>query len=572
MSDGTTTGEGPSILGGRYELSEMLGHGGMAEVRKAHDLRLDRTVAIKMLRPDLARDPSFQARFRREAQSAASLNAPSVVAVYDTGEDTLDGARVPYIVMEYVEGQTLRDLLRSGQRLLPNRALEIADGVLLALDYSHRHGIIHRDVKPANVMLTNAGQVKVMDFGIARAIADSGATITQTSNVLGTAQYLSPEQARGEVVDARSDVYSAGCLLYELLANRPPFQGESPVAVAYQHVRENPTPPSSVNSDITPGMDAIVMKALAKNPDNRYQSAAEMRNDVQRALEGATVAAPPVLAEPVTQPLHAITEPQDESGERKVGAYIALTLGVLIVLGILGFAAWALLGGGGNKVRVPDVRGSTLVEAQATLEGDNLVLGEVTPQPSSERRNTVLAQNPTPETELEEGSTVDLTVSSGPEQVVVPPLIGLTQDQAIGRLQGVSLVVGAIDTQDSDQPAGTVIGSDPVEGKQIDAGSAVDLVVSTGEVAVPGVVGKSEGEARATLISEGFEVVVLPQETDQAAAGTVINQIPAAGSTARRGTVVTITVATAPPTPSPSDSTTKRPPGQTKSPGPPSSP
>lgn len=213
MSDQTTSGGGQNMLGDRYELGELLGHGGMAEVRRAQDTRLNRTVAIKMLRTDLARDASFQARFRREAQSAASLNAPSVVAVYDTGEDMLDGARVPYIVMEYVEGQTLRELLRSGQRLLPTRALEIIDGVLVALDYSHRHGIIHRDVKPANVMLSNNGQVKVMDFGIARAVADSGATMTQTANVLGTAQYLSPEQARGEVVDARSDVYSAGCLL-----------------------------------------------------------------------------------------------------------------------------------------------------------------------------------------------------------------------------------------------------------------------------------------------------------------------------------------------------------------------
>jgi beta-lactam-binding protein with PASTA domain/tRNA A-37 threonylcarbamoyl transferase component Bud32 len=553
------------MLGGRYELSELLGHGGMAEVRKAHDARLDRTVAIKMLRPDLARDPSFQARFRREAQSAAALNAPSVVAVYDTGEDTLDGARVPYIVMEYVEGQTLRDLLRSGQRLLPNRALEIADGVLVALDYSHRHGIIHRDVKPANVMLTQNGQVKVMDFGIARAVADSGATITQTSNVLGTAQYLSPEQARGEVVDARSDVYSAGCLLYELLASRPPFQGESPVAVAYQHVRENPAPPSSLNPDVTPDMDAIVMKALAKNPDNRYQTAAEMRGDVQRALQGTSVTAPVFLAEPATQPMHAITEPENEKSKSKKGAYIALALGVLLVLGLLGFAAWALLGGGGNKVLVPDVRGEPLAEAKADIEAINLVVGEVTTQPSDEKKNTVIAQNPTPETELEEGETVDLTVSSGPAQVIVPQLIGLTQDQAIARLQEEGLVVGRIIQQNSDQPAGTVIGSDPVEGKQVNEGSSVDLIVSTGEVEIPNVVGKTESEARAILGNEGFEVSVLTEETDEADAGTVISQVPAAGSTAQRGTVVTITVATAPPTPT--DTASETPPGQEKSPG-----
>jgi len=232
------------VLGSRYLVGETIGQGGMATVYQGRDLRLGRTVAIKMLRPDLARDPAFHSRFRREAQAAAGLNAPSVVAVYDTGEDEVNGATVPYIVMELVPGQTIRDLLRSGQKLMPRRSLEIVDGVLAALDYSHRNGIIHRDVKPANVMLTPDGQVKVMDFGIARAVADSASTITQTAAVLGTAQYLSPEQAQGGAVDARSDVYSAGCLLYELLSGRPPFVGDSAVAVAYQHVREMPPPPS----------------------------------------------------------------------------------------------------------------------------------------------------------------------------------------------------------------------------------------------------------------------------------------------------------------------------------------
>jgi serine/threonine-protein kinase len=554
MSDDTIS-QGPQTLGGRYQLAEMLGHGGMAEVRKAQDTRLDRAVAIKMLRPDLARDATFQARFRREAQSAASLNAPSVVAVYDTGEDTVEGARVPYIVMEYVEGQTLRDLLRNGERLLPTRALEITDGVLAALDYSHRNGIIHRDVKPANVMLDSSGQVKVMDFGIARAVADSGATMTQTANVLGTAQYLSPEQARGEVVDARSDLYSTGCLLYELLANRPPFQGESPVAVAYQHVRENPIPPSTINPDVTPDMDAIVMKALAKNPDNRYQTAAEMRSDIQRALQGGTVAAPPVLAEPMTQPIHAINE-DEEPNKRKTAAYIALIVGVVLVLALLAWAAWALFGGGAKSVRIDDVTGKPLAEAIQIIEDQGLVVGDRTPQPSEEKKNTVLAQNPPANTEVEEGSTVDLTFSSGPEQVTVPELRGLPQSEAIDRLQTAGLQVGEITSENSDQPAGTVLSSNPEEGRQVDKGDAVDLVISTGEVEVPKVVGKTESEARAILTSEGFEADVLYEETDQATAGTVISQIPAAGSTASRGTVVTITVATEPPTPTPTETTT----------------
>ncbi|HUW17476.1 MAG TPA: Stk1 family PASTA domain-containing Ser/Thr kinase, partial [Actinomycetes bacterium] len=437
MNDGSDTPGGPAqrTLGDRYQLGEVLGQGGMAEVRKGLDTRLNRPVAVKMLRSDLARDHVFQSRFRREAQSAASLNAPSIVAVYDTGEDTLDGARVPYIVMEYVEGQTLRDLLRSGQRLLPSRALEIMDGVLAALDYSHRHGIVHRDVKPANVMLTPAGQVKVMDFGIARAVEDSAATMTQTANVLGTAQYLSPEQARGETVDARSDIYSAGCLLYELLTGRPPFQGESPVAVAYQHVREMPIAPSVQTADIDAGVDAIVMKALAKNPENRYQSAAEMRDDIRRSELGTTVAAPPVMAELVTQPIAAIAAaPARDDSKRRTGTYVALGLAAVAVLALFGFAAWALFGGSGNKVRVPDVRQLPLAEATQLLEEKGLIVGQITPQANEADKDTVLAQNPLPQAELEEGGAVDLTVSSGPEQVEVPTLVGLSQGDAITAL------------------------------------------------------------------------------------------------------------------------------------------
>ena len=283
----------PRLLGGRYELDGVVGRGGMAEVYRARDIRLDRIVAIKTLRADLARDQIFQARFRREAQSAASLNHPSIVAVYDTGEDMTSGIPVPYIVMEYVDGRTVRDLLQEGHRLLPERSLEIIDGVLRALDYSHQAGIVHRDIKPGNVMVTRNGDIKVMDFGIARAMSDAQATMTQTAQVIGTAQYLSPEQARGERVDSRSDLYSTGCLLYELLTGRPPFTGDSPVAIAYQHVRENPVPPSRVDPDVPPWADAIVLKAMAKSPADRYQTAGDMRADLQRAASGMPVAAAP---------------------------------------------------------------------------------------------------------------------------------------------------------------------------------------------------------------------------------------------------------------------------------------
>src|SRR4051795_3055877 len=309
----------PQVLGERYEIGGVLGRGGMAEVHRGRDLRLGREVAVKVLRSDLARAPSFQVRFRREAQASASLNHPAIVAVYDTGEDRTATGATPYIVMEYVEGETLRDVLRRQGRLSPERAMELAADICGALDFSHRNGIVHRDVKPGNVMITPQGTVKVMDFGIARAVSDSAATMISPAAVIGTAQPLSvpasratmpstaavtgpaqclpPEQARGEGVDARSDVYSAGCLLYELVTGTPPFTGDSPVAVAYQHVREDPRTPSSINPEIPPELDAILLKAMSKNPANRYQSAADMRNDRLRALAGQRVEATPVMGE-----------------------------------------------------------------------------------------------------------------------------------------------------------------------------------------------------------------------------------------------------------------------------------
>ncbi|MFD9204113.1 Stk1 family PASTA domain-containing Ser/Thr kinase, partial [Streptomyces anthocyanicus] len=379
--------EEPRRLGGRYELGHVLGRGGMAEVHLAHDTRLGRTVAVKTLRADLARDPSFQARFRREAQSAASLNHPAIVAVYDTGEDYIEGISIPYIVMEYVDGSTLRELLHSGRKLLPERTLEMTIGILQALEYSHRAGIVHRDIKPANVMLTRNGQVKVMDFGIARAMGDSGMTMTQTAAVIGTAQYLSPEQAKGEPVDARSDLYSAGCLLYELLTVRPPFIGDSPVAVAYQHVREEPQPPSVFDPEITPEMDAIVLKALTKDPDYRYQSADEMRMDIEACLDGQPVAATAAMGSvgyggyPDDQPTTALRSsdgqhttmlpPQnpddgafgydDRAGRRRqqkknnTSTILLVVAGVLVLIGAILIGKFAFSGNGGqdNLVDTP---------------------------------------------------------------------------------------------------------------------------------------------------------------------------------------------------------------------------
>ncbi|AQA24407.1 phosphotransferase enzyme family protein [Rhodococcus sp. MTM3W5.2] len=285
----------PRKLSSRYELGEILGFGGMSEVHLARDMRLSRDVAIKVLRADLARDPTFYLRFRREAQNAAALNHPAIVAVYDTGEAETDGGPLPYIVMEYVDGDTLRDIVRTEGPMQARRAMEVIADVCAALDFSHRNGIVHRDIKPANIMINRAGAVKVMDFGIARAISDASSPMTQTSAVIGTAQYLSPEQARGEQVDARSDVYSLGCVLFEILTGEPPFKGDSPVAVAYQHVREDPALPSSVNPNVPRELDSVILKAMSKNPANRYQSAADMRSDLVRVLGGQRPGAPMVM-------------------------------------------------------------------------------------------------------------------------------------------------------------------------------------------------------------------------------------------------------------------------------------
>jgi len=568
-------------LGERYELGGTLGRGGMAEVHEGTDLRLGRRVAIKILRPDLAKDPSFQKRFRREAQSAAALNHPNIVAVYDTGEDTLgdgpEAARVPYIVMELVDGMTLRQLLASGRRLLPERALEITSGVLAALDYSHRHGIVHRDIKPANVMLTQQGDVKVMDFGIARALADSARTMTQGSAVLGTAQYLSPEQARGEVVDARSDLYSTGCLLYELLTSRPPFIGDSPVSVAYQHVSEPPTAPSTIDPGVPRDIDPLVLTALAKSPDDRYQTAAAMRADVDRAIAGLPVAAPmpasvlPSSALDQTARLAPVSAAGAASVTRpanKTGRWVALTLGVIAVIVAMLFVGRAVFGSSeSQKVAVPNLTGLTVAQAQISLSNVGLTLGQQTPAQSDKPKDTIIAQQPSVGEQLEKGQAVNVTVSLGQAAVPVPNLIDLTdQDAARTALTAVNLTLGKVTMKDSDKPEGFVIGQDPVAGVQVAAGSPVNIVVSSGNAKVPNVVNESEAQAKSDIVNAGFQPNVITQEDGTVAAGTVLAQTPKGGTSAKKGTSVTITVATAPPTPTPTPTPTATTPTPTASP------
>jgi len=571
----------PAQLGGRYEIGELLGRGGMAEVHLGRDTRLGRTVAVKMLRPDLARDPSFQARFRREAHSAASLNHPAIVAVYDTGEDEFAGNPVPYIVMEYVEGSTLRELLASGNRLVPERAMEITDGVLAALAYSHQQGIVHRDIKPANVMLTRSGDVKVMDFGIARAVADSGATMTQTSAVIGTAQYLSPEQARGEKVDARSDIYSTGCLLYELLTGRPPFVGDSPVSVAYQHVREEPAPPSQVDPDLPRNADAIVLKALTKAREHRYQTADEMRRDIAAAQAGRTVVPPAVpmdatqamgrtdvLPGTATYPAAPPPDRDDRKGGRAFGyALLGLAVIAVFVLAAL-FGRELFSGGGGETVRVPDVTGLTVQQARDELQAVNLDVGEVTEEEDEQvPEGNIIDQTPESQTEVEEGDTVDVTVSAGVAETTVPQIVGLSLDEASQALRDANLKVGDTTPVPSKDPQGTVRRVEPGEGETVPEGSTVDIRYASGQNRVPDVTGLPGDQAAAEIEDAGFQPSERTEQTDQADPGTVVSQSPGAGEARRLGSTVTYTVAEAPPTPTETPTPTPTPtPTDTSSP------
>ncbi|MEV0300588.1 Stk1 family PASTA domain-containing Ser/Thr kinase [Streptomyces prasinus] len=575
--------EEPRRLGGRYELGHVLGRGGMAEVYLAHDTRLGRTVAVKTLRADLARDPSFQARFRREAQSAASLNHPAIVAVYDTGEDYIDGVSIPYIVMEYVDGSTLRELLHSGRKLLPERTLEMTIGILQALEYSHRAGIVHRDIKPANVMLTRNGQVKVMDFGIARAMGDSGMTMTQTSAVIGTAQYLSPEQAKGEQVDARSDLYSTGCLLYELLTVRPPFVGDSPVAVAYQHVREEPQAPSVFDPEVTPEIDAITLKALVKDPDYRYQSADEMRADIEAYLDGQPVAATAAMGAagyggyPDGQPTTALRSDSgaatsmlppmnpddggygydDRPGRRRqqkknnTSTILLVAAGVLVLIGAILIGRWAFSGDGGvgnDTIETPNFIGLTKDAANKQATNVDLLL-EFTEKPCEKQaKGNICDQDPKPDTDVKKGSTIDLVVSTGAPKVEVPDVKGLSFADAEKSLKEKGFETEKKSQESSDTPD-TVLSQDPAGGTTREKGTTITLTVAreASQVTVPNLLGSTPDAAKTLLESKGLVLGAQTEEESTAQAeGTIFEQSLSPGTDVDRGSTVTIKIAKAP--------------------------
>ena len=557
------------LLGGRYQVGELLGYGGMAEVHRGRDLRLGRDVAIKMLRSDLARDATFQMRFEREAQNAASLNHPAIVSVYDTGEERgPTGEVLPYIVMEFVNGRTLKEILGVEGRLMPRRALEITADICAALEYSHRHSIIHRDIKPGNVMLTQTGQVKVMDFGIARALASGASTMTQTSAVIGTAQYLSPEQARGEAVDARSDVYATGCVLFELLTGAPPFVGDNPVSVAYQHVREDARPPSSDNPDVPPDVDAVVLKALAKNPINRYQSAAEMRADLLRAATGRPVLATPVMQrDDMTQMVYPAAATQVMGGaprptgtmarvgdarRRRTSTWVLVALALIGILAVLAVGLGLYLTSKSHTVAVPDVVGKTEIQAKQILTGQSLVPERQEVANTTCKKNYVTRTDPAEGTKVDQNSTVRYFVCVGPAPVSVPAVVGKQYDDARKALEAEGFKVADPVYQDSDSTPGTVLKQDPDGNAKALPGATVTLTVAkSAKTTVPNVVGLSSDDAQAKITGKNLNVVVKdsPDATaDQV--GKVVRQSPGAGQQVKPGTAVTIYVGVAQPTPS----------------------
>ncbi len=548
----------PELLSGRYELGEILGFGGMSEVHLARDTRLHRDVAVKVLRADLARDPSFYLRFRREAQNAAALNHPAIVAVYDTGEAETTAGPLPYIVMEYVEGVTLRDIVHNDGPMPPKRAIEVIADACQALNFSHNHGIIHRDVKPANIMISKTGAVKVMDFGIARALAETH-SVTQTAAVIGTAQYLSPEQARGESVDARSDVYSLGCVLYEILTGEPPFVGDSPVAVAYQHVREDPVPPSERHLGIPAELDAVVLKALAKNPDNRYQSAAEMRADLVRVHNGESPEAPKVLTDAERTSMlsapstyredHTSQLPQqadyDGDHSRRSVARWLIAVAVLGVLTVVVTIAINVFGGSTRDVQVPDVAGVVSADAIATLQNRGFKT-RTQQQPNSEvPPDHVIDTDPPANSPVAAGDEITVNVSTGPEQREVPDVAQLTYGDAVQKLKNAGFTVfKQANSPSTPELKDRVIGTSPPANQTSAITNEITVIVGSGPETkdVPDVGGQTVELATKNLGVYGFTRIVQVEVDNTAPAGTVVGTNPPTGQTVSLDAVIELQV------------------------------
>lgn len=579
-----------SSLGARYELGEMIGTGGMSDVYRAKDTLLGRDVAVKIMRADLARDEGFRERFRREAQNGGSLNHPAIVSVYDTGDTELHGVTVPYIVMELVVGKTLRTIIRDDAPLPPEDAAGILAPVCEALQVSHDAGIIHRDIKPANIMVTPSGDIKVMDFGIARALGDATSAMTATAAVIGTAQYLSPEQARGKTADARSDIYATGCVFYELLTGQPPFSGDSPLAVAYQHVQEDPIPPSERINGLSPtvavNVDSVCLTAMAKHPGDRYQSAAEFAEDLRRIQRNSVAMAArnhlntdPVPTDPPTQIVETVQAPPAPATAATMASTTASSVPsssapsssapkrhraepeskrpwgtIIATIAVLG----ALAGGGywaydtfflentktSRSVAVPNVTGQQEDQAIALLQQRGFQVERQDEASPTVPKGTVIATNPAAGSQIREGATIMLIVSSGKEIVEVPDLAGKTTEEVTTILGELGLQLDTTVKQESSDTveAGQVIEQSPGAGSQVSKGSRVSITISKGveEIRVPDITGMKWDSAEENLTALGFVPqvrVVDASEPD----GTVIG-IAEAGQKLPKGSAVTVTI------------------------------
>ncbi|MFC7431699.1 MULTISPECIES: Stk1 family PASTA domain-containing Ser/Thr kinase [unclassified Agrococcus] len=546
------------VLGDRYEIGELIGRGGMAEVHRGRDRRLDRLVAIKLLKPELGEDDDFRVRFRQEAQSAARMSHPTVVRVFDAGEQVTKDAHgrtvsVPYIVMEYVDGRMVKDIIAEAP-LTESEAVRITKGILTALEYSHRAGIVHRDMKPGNVMVTPGGHIKVMDFGIARAVSETSTSVAQTGMILGTAQYFSPEQARGEVVDARTDLYSTGVMLFEMLTGRAPFLGDSAVAVAYQHVSEQPVAPSTLRDGISPAMDSVVLKALTKRKEERFQTADEFREALEAALVGEAVDVEDDEAAIFTTGVQGgaattmfqVLDVDDYRPAPQARPPVAWLWGGIALIGVLVVAIvfWAASQGpslpiAGLSATVPTVTGLTQEEAVAAVEEAGLSPSVRQTVDEDSDAGEVLRTDPPEGTTVSPATSVTIFVSSGPPPFALVNVLGNSVSEATAALEGARLVVAesVITSDHPTLPAGTVLRTEPAASTLVSQGDTITLVVSSGEVQIPDVVGESITDAVATMQSPdvGYQVRQLFVQSCQG--GRVVQQDLAPGSHPQGGTI-----------------------------------
>ncbi|MCU1637168.1 MAG: serine/threonine protein kinase [Cryobacterium sp.] len=525
------------LIAGRYRVGELIGRGGMADVHIGTDSRLGRTVAIKLLKSTLAADPAFRTRFRQEAQSAARMAHPTIVRVFDAGEETVteaDGHEVqlPFIVMEHVDGRLLKDIIREGP-LETSEAVRIINGVLTALEYSHRAGVVHRDIKPGNIMITGTGQVKVMDFGIARAISNTSTTVAQTTAILGTAAYFSPEQAKGELVDARTDLYSTGVVLFEMLTGRPPFRGDSAVAVAYQHVSEVPATPSSLNPRISPAIDTVVLHALAKDRFARYQSAAEFRTDVEtagaghiplaRALEGSTglFGAAPVTVSTSELALKQLSEDSTMVRTQRrppvIWVWAGIVSVVVIVVAVM-FWVFTLTPSTDipdNSREVPSLTGQVYEAAQDSLLELDLAATQAEESSATVPAGQVIRTEPPAGTIVEPSEVIKVIVSTGAEAVAVPDVINRSLDDAKAVIEAAGLLSGSVTRENSPTvPANVVLRTDPAGASSAHAGVMVNFVVSSGLVTLSDLRGQSLSAASDLLSAPSLLLVPSPEPDD----------------------------------------------------------